>query len=199
MLSGRFGASDPLMAGGIVKRHQSECRAQSGGACSCQPSYQAWVYSPKDERKLRRTFPTHAAARSWRADAKRQLDQGALRAPGKVTLSQAATAWLDGAKAGSVRNRSGQPYKPSTLRGYEKALKARVLPVMGTEKLTAITTAELQELVDRWQAAGQPPSTIRNALKPLQAIYRRAKSRGGLPINPTQISNCRRLDRRRLR
>jgi len=174
------------MAGGIVKRHTRGCRTQAGGACNCQPSYQAWVYSPKDERKLRRTFPTHAAARSWRADAKRLLDEGALRAPTKVTLRQAANAWLAAAKAGEVRNRSGQPYKPSTLRGYENALETQVLPVLGGEKLTAITTADLQHLVDRWQAEGQPPSTIRNGLKPLQAIYRRAKSRGGLPINPTR-------------
>ena len=30
-----------------------------------------------------------------------------------------------------------------------------------------------------------PASTIRNSIKPLQAIYRRARSREGLPVNPT--------------
>jgi integrase len=61
-----------------------------------------------------------------------------------------------------------------------------VLPLIGGEKLSAITTFDLQALVDRWQAEGYPASTIRNAIKPLQAIYRRAKSRGGLPVNPTR-------------
>ena len=54
------------------------------------------------------------------------------------------------------------------------------------EKLSAITTSDLQLLVDRWQAEGLPASTLRNIVKPLQAIYRRAKSRGGLPVNPTR-------------
>ena len=174
------------MAAGIVKRHTTGCGGNHGHRCTCGAGYEAWVYSPKDGRKLRRTFSNFAEARSWRADAKRQIDQGVLRAPTQQTLREAAEAWLAGAEAGEVRNRSGQPYKPSTLRGYRHALEERVLPLIGGEKLSAITTSDLQLLVDRWQAEGHPPSTLRNTIKPLQAIYRRAKSRGGLPVNPTR-------------
>jgi integrase len=87
---------------------------------------------------------------------------------------------------GEIRNRSGERYKPSTLRGYRQALEERVLPLVGGARLSDITTTDLQALVDLWQGERQPASTIRNAIKPLQAIYRRAKSRGGLPVNPTQ-------------
>jgi integrase len=59
-------------------------------------------------------------------------------------------------------------------------------PVRRHQKLSAITTSDLQVLVDRWQAEEQPASTIRNRIKPLQAIYRRAKSRSRLPVNPTR-------------
>jgi len=96
-----------------------------------------------------------------------------------------AGRWLTGAEAGDIRNRSGQPYKPATLRGYRQALDTYLLPVLGGRKLNTVTTADLQELVDRWQAEGQSASTIRNSIKPLQAIYRRARSREGLPVNPT--------------
>jgi integrase len=174
------------MAAGIVKRHSKGCRARTGRSCDCEAGYEAWVYSPRDGRKVRRTFASYAEARSWRADAKRQIDQGTLRAPAQQMLREAAEAWLAGAERGEVRNRSGDPYKPSTLRGYRQALEERVLPLIGGEKLSAITTSDLQLLVDRWQAEGLPPSTLRNILKPLQAIYRRAKSRGGLLVNPTQ-------------
>ena len=174
------------MAAGIVKRHSKGCRTKNGRECNCRPSYEAWVYSPRDRRKLRRTFSGFAEARSWRADAKRQIDQGTLRVPSQQTLREAATAWLAGAEAGEIRNRSGDVYKPSTLRGYRHALEERVLPLIGGEKLAAITTSDLQVLVDRWQAEGDPASTLRNAIKPLQAIYRRAKSRGGLAVNPTR-------------
>jgi integrase len=174
------------MAAGIIKRHVKGCRSKVGRECSCRVSYEAWVYSPRDGRKLRRTFTNFAEARSWRADAKRQIDQGTLRAPTRQTFREAAEAWLAGAEAGEVRTRSGQPYKPSTLRGYRHALEERVLPLIGGEKLSTVTTSDLQVLVDRWQADGHPASTLRNTIKPIQAIYRRAKSRGGLPVNPTR-------------
>jgi integrase len=174
------------MAAGIVKRHTQGCNGVNGGKCACGAGYEAWVYAPRDGRKIRRTFTNYAEARSWRADAKRQIDQGVLRAPGQQSLRQAAAAWLEGAEGGEVRNRSGDAYKPSTLRGYRQALEDRVLPLIGGEKLSAITTSDLQLLVDRWQAEGLPASTTRNIIKPLQAIYRRAKSRGGLAVNPTR-------------
>jgi integrase len=171
---------------GITKRHSRTCRSRSGGTCNCEAVYEAWVWSAKDRRKISRRFPSHAAARSWRADARRQIDQGVLRAPSETTLRQAGEAWLAGAGSGEIRNRSGRVYKPSTIRGYRQALADRVLPDLGATKLAAITTADLQALVDRWQSERQPPATIRNAIKPVQAIYRRARSRDGLPVNPTR-------------
>jgi integrase len=53
-------------------------------------------------------------------------------------------------------------------------------------KLARITTSDLRALVERWQAAGMNASTIRNAVLPLRAIFRRACTRDGLPVNPTR-------------
>ena len=66
------------------------------------------------------------------------------------------------------------------------ALRDRVWPEIGGAKLAAVTTSDLQELVDRWLADGWSAGTVRNTVKPLQAIYRRAKARDGLPVNPTR-------------
>ncbi len=174
------------MAEGIRRRHTKGCGARNGGRCNCEGGWQASVYSSRDGRKLYKTFPRKSEARSWRADAKRSLDRGKLRAPNGRTLREAATTWLDGAERGDVRNRSGRPFKPSTLRGYRLALTDRILPELGTQKLTAITTTDLQSLVDRWLSDGHSASTIRNSIKPLQAIYRRARAREGVSINPTR-------------
>jgi integrase len=173
------------MAEGIVKRHSKGCPARAGKRCRCNAGYEAFVYSPRDGKKVRKTFARLGEAKSWRADAKRSVDHGTLRTPTRRTLGEAAGRWLTGAVAGDIRNRSGQPYKPATLRGYRQALDTYLLPVLGGRKLNTVTTADLQELVDRWQAEGQSASTIRNSIKPLQAIYRRARSREGLPVNPT--------------
>ena len=173
------------MAEGIRKRHSKGCSAREGGRCNCDGGWEASVYSARDGRKLYKTFPRKSEARSWRADAKRSLDRGALRASNGKTLQEVADAWLRAAERGDIRNRSGRPYKPSTLRGYRHALGERVLPVLGSRRLNAVTTLDLQTLVDEWLAEGQTPSTIRNSLKPLQAIYRRARSREGVTMNPT--------------
>jgi hypothetical protein len=50
--------------------------------------YQAQAWSPRDRKRLTRTFPTLAAARGWRYDALVGLRHGTLRAAGSVTLRQ---------------------------------------------------------------------------------------------------------------
>jgi integrase len=170
----------------IKKRHASSCPALREKRCTCRGGYRAEVYSPRDKKKLRKTFTQKGEAESWAADIKRGVDLGTVRAPTKRTLAEAATAWLVGAEEATIRNRSGNRYKPATLRGYRPALEDHVLPELGGTRLNGLTTSDLQGLVDHWQAAKQAPSTIRNSIKPLQAIYRRARSREGLAINPTR-------------
>jgi integrase len=174
------------MAEGIRKRHTKDCPARSGGGCRCDGGYEASAYSPRDGKKVYKTFPREAEARSWRADAKRSLDRGSLRAPGSRTIREAGEAWLEGAERGEIRNRSGRPFKPSSLRGYRQAFTDRIVPAIGHVKVAALTTSDLQVLVDEWQAEGHAASTVRNSLRPLQAIYRRARAREGVPVNPTR-------------
>jgi len=170
---------------GIVVRHTRPCPTRSGGRCRCRPGYQAQVFSARDGKTIRKTFATLADARAWRADTQTALRKQAMRAPGRTTLTKAADQWLQAAKAGIVRTRSGERYKPSALRGYEEALTTKLLPELGRLRLAAITHTTLQDLVDRLVAAGYAPSTVRNALLPLRAIYRRAVARQEILSNPT--------------
>jgi len=71
------------------------------------------------------------------------------------------------------------------LRSYESALRLRVLPELGARRLTDVERADLQALVDRMVVDGDGASTIRNALLPVRAIYRRALVRGDVAVNPT--------------
>jgi len=116
---------------GIIIRHRKTCPAKAGRRCSCQPSYEAWAYAPRERKKIRETFPTLAAARAWRAEAQTAIRKGRLRRPEATTLAQAAAVWITGAERGLIRTRSGDPYKPSALRGYRAALEKRILPVLG--------------------------------------------------------------------
>jgi integrase len=122
----------------------------------------------------------------WGADATVSLRKGSLRAPTPTTLNQAAAAWLEGARSGSIRTRSGELYKPSAIRSYDTSLKLRVLPDLGGARLADVRRVDVQDLADRLLASGLDPSTIRNTLMPLRAIFRRAVARGELAVNATR-------------
>ena len=168
---------------GIIVRHRSGCAAGEGGACRCRPGYEAWAWSRRDEKKLRRTFPTLAAARAWRADAEVALRRRTLRAPQPTTVREAGEAWLAGAKEGTIRTRSGHRYKPSALLRYEMALRQQVFPELGARRLSDLQRLDLQDLADRLLAEGLAPGSVRNALMPLRTILRRAVTRGDLAVN----------------
>ncbi len=170
---------------GIQKRHGRRCPGRGGGDCACKPTFQANVWSAREKRRIFKTFPTHAAAKAWRGDALVALRKGTMRAPTATTLRQSADAWVDGARDGSIRTRSGDRYKPSAIRGYDASLRIHVLPELGGARLSDVTRADIQDLADRLLAKGADPSTIRNTVMPLRAIYRRAIARGEIAVNPT--------------
>jgi len=64
-------------------------------------------------------------------------------------------------------------------------MRLRVLPEIGGVRVTALSRVDLQDLADRWLAKNLDPSTIRNTLMPLRAMYRRALTRGEVSLNPT--------------
>jgi len=171
---------------GIEVRHARSCRSGGGGRCNCSPSYRANVFLKREGKLVRRSFPTREQALEWRAEALLAARRGSLRAPSPRKLSEAAESWLEGARAGTIANRSGDPYKPAAIRGYEKALRLRVLPEIGEARLTEVRLIDLQELVDKLKAAGLAASTIETTINPVRAIYRRAHQRGEVTVNPTR-------------
>ena len=155
-------------------RNRSECGLDCGKTVARGRGRQLW-----------RTARTLTEARQWRQDAAVAVRAGTLRASDGRTLKAVSDEWLEGARSGVIRNRSGDLYKPSAVRSYEAALKLRVFPKLGTAKFAAIRRVDLQDLVDRLHASGLSASAVRCAILPLRAIYRRAVSRGEITTNPT--------------
>jgi integrase len=172
---------------GITVRHARNCPAKQNheAACRCKPTYQAHVWDKREEKRIRKTFPTLAAAKLWRQDAVPALRKGTMRAPTQTTLRAAWETWEQGAKDGTIRTRSGDEYKPSALRGYATSMRLHVLDDLGAVKLGEITRVHVQDIADRMLAAGSDPSTIRNAMMPLRVLYRRAMERAEVAVNPT--------------
>lgn len=167
-------------------RHQRSCGAPAGRRCGCQPSYRAAVWSAREGKLIRRSFPTLAAARSWRAEASTAVRRGTLTAVRPATVRQAADDLVAGMADGTVRNRSGDRYKPSVVRGYRAHLKRHVLPELGGMRLDAVRRADVQALCNRLVADGASPSTVRNAIMPLRVLYRRALRAGQVTVSPLE-------------
>src|SRR5262245_39648390 len=71
----------------------------AGKRGGCKLSYEARVYDRREQRKLDATFVTAAAAKRWRTQQLARQEQGRRISETKKTLSEAAEAWLAGAKA----------------------------------------------------------------------------------------------------
>ena len=173
------------MPQGIRKRHARTCRSREGRGCSCRPTFEAQVYSPREQKRIYRNFPTEAAARMWRQDALIAVRRGGMKAGRIPTLREAWTDWAAGADAGVILTRSRERYKPSTLRGYRQAMQDVILPDLGAMHLDELRRADLQRLAERQCKKGKGASTVRNTLLPVRAIYRRAMQLEDVSVNPT--------------
>jgi integrase len=169
---------------GIEVRHRKACASRDGRRCNCQPSYQASVWSARESKRIRKTFPTLAEARAWRSETQTGIRRGTVRAPANMTVQEAADEFVAGMKAGRVRNRSGDLYKPSAIRSYEAALRDHVVPRVGRTRLADVQHRDVQRIADDLLADGRDPSTISNALMPLRVIFRRAVEDSDVAVNP---------------
>ncbi len=152
------------MAKGIRERHARSCRSLSGGRCGCEPTYEGYVWNPAKGKQERRTFRDQAEARGWVRDAKIALRRGRTLVRPTTTLQGAWDAWLEGARNGAIRTRSGELYKPASLRNYELALRLRILPTLGREPISDLSRTDLQGLSIDCPLRGARParSTLRS-------------------------------------
>lgn len=174
------------MAEGIEVRHGARCATREGRRCNCSPGYRVVVYDASSGRKVSKTFKAASEARGWRASARAMAAKGVRLAGTDVAVSEAAEAFVEGMRSGSIRTRTGDPYKPGVVREYERSLRLHILPEVGGAKLARLQRRDLQRLVDELLARGADPSTVRNALRPLQVICRRAMEDGDLAVNPSE-------------
>jgi len=174
---------------GIEVRHRTTCASRDGGRCGCSPGYQAHVWSAREHKRIRKTFATLAEARAWRQETQVAIRRRTMNAPSRVKLRELANAWIEGAEAGVIRNRSGDPYKPSVIRGYTRALRSRILPELGEMRVSDLARPDLQEFADRAPDVGSRCVHDQDPFIPLRAIFRRAFARGEVAVNPRSAWN----------
>jgi integrase len=181
------------MAEGIRKLHSKGCPGkEKGKRCRCGAGYEAFVYDSRERTKIRKTFKQQAEAKSWRADAKKQIDQGALRQPARDsrTLGEALADFIEGMEKGRIRPKGKERYKPNTIRSYERARRVHIAPrPIARMKVAAVRKADVDQLVGELledERGKRSARTVSNILNPLQAFYRYEIRRERLGYNPTE-------------
>ena len=172
---------------GLYVRHAKGCATEDGARCNCEPSYMARAWSAAAGREVRRSFKRKADAKAWRARMMAgHADRvaGATRSP---VLDVIAEQVLDAMRDGTLRNRSGDTYKPSVARSYRSNYDVNVAPLLGGRRISTITRRDVQVVVDEAIARGLSPSTVRNSLMPLRLIFRVA-IRDELGVTESPIS-----------
>lgn len=173
---------------GIEARHADDCPKVADPSKRCRPGcrFRGQVYNRNDGKREKGPWGTLDEARSWRTNRLNEIAKGARRTTTTVTLTDAWSTWLAKAKAGTIRTRSGDPYKPRALRSYSEGM-ARMLPDHGGLALSKIDAAGLQRLVEKMVTDGRAPSTIRNTINPLRALFRDSAEiiPGGISPDPT--------------
>lgn len=149
--------------------------------------YRGTARDSRAKRKLKGPWSTSLAeARSWRVDAQARLQAGTLSGEAGPTVAMAAGEFIVGIKDGSIRQRGGHTYKPSTARGYENDLKNHVLDDLGPIRLARLRRPEVQLWVDRLAAGELSASTVRNAVGALRALLSYGELRGWVHANPSR-------------
>ena len=122
---------------------------------------EAWVFLPRENRKVRKTFAREAEAKSWRGDALAAANRGALRADSPRRAARSLRRWrvCDGMKDGTIRPKGRPAYKPNTVRSYEPASSAATSPVAARRaKVGDVRRADVQAFADELLAPGSRPA-----------------------------------------
>jgi integrase len=94
---------------------------------------------------------------------------------------------VEGMKAGTVRPKGRDRYKPNTIRSYERALRVHIEPsAVASLKVGEVRHHDLQGLADDLIASGLGAGTVGNVLNPIQSFFRRAVDRDELALNPSE-------------
>lgn len=135
-------------------------------------------------RQYKRRFDTYKEARAELTRIRSERDRGTFVAPKKVTLREYVETWLPVLRT---------QVRPSTAASYERALRTRVLPTLGSRQLQAIRPAELTALyaallvggrTDHKRGGPLAPRTIEYTATIVGKVFKSAVRGGLIQVSP---------------
>jgi len=177
---------------GHVQRKCSTCRgsippgARSCPACGSRASAYVARYRGSDGRERSQSFSRKIEAERFLHDNQSRKSRGEWTDPalGRVQLERWAAEWFDGAKT---------TLKPKTAATYASLLRSRILPELGSFRLSELKPSDVQAWANRMTVS---PSRVRQAHIVLSLMMKAALRDGRLGRNPAQGTRLPRLERR---
>jgi integrase len=127
-----------------------------------------------------RTLPTLGDAVAWRDTELRRRGSAHLTTDA-APLRGYANQIMAKMESGALPNRHGERYDASVIKRYRSWLDRLWLPALGAHPVNKIESRDIKRILDEIGGAG---STVRDALKPMQVIYRELKQDGVVRDNP---------------
>lgn len=144
---------------------------------------QVWLVDYRDPAGARRhkQFATKREADAYMVRARAEVSAGTHVADSaSVTVAQAASAWLKSVE------RAGK--EESTSRHYRQHVDLHIIPFLGSQKLTALTTPKVFAYRDTLQDEGRSPEMVRRCVQSLGRIFKFAQGRGLVGQNPVSAA-----------
>jgi integrase len=137
-----------------------------------------WVVRYRDPVPRERTFDRKADAERFERLVRHQLDTDQYLDPdaARITVREWAAKWWP-----TVEH---SDRAPSTISGYESALRRQVLPHLGDRRLRALRRIDVEEWLGRLRAAGYSNSTIHAARTVLGMVLTSAMDARVIAGNP---------------
>jgi integrase len=141
----------------------------------------AWIVEYRDAKGKRRlkTFRTRREADDWRSGTKVDLKHGTHVADSdSITVEEAGKRWLATCEANELER--------STLVQYRRHLKLHIGPLIGSTKLSKLTTPAARVFQDQLRDSGRSPALTRKVMTSLGSIVTDAMERGLATRNPVR-------------
>jgi integrase len=119
-------------------------------------------------KETSRTCQTLEDAELWRAAEVRRRRSTSVEMPTLRVYGREALARMER----GVSNRNGDAYAPTVIKRYRSLFERHWVPPLGARPADKVRRRDVQSVLDELKAGGAAGSTVRDALKPLQVIYR---------------------------
>jgi len=137
----------------------------------------AWEVSYRDQhgKRRRKQFARRKDADTWLVKARAEVASGVHTPDSQsITVAEAADIWL----YACMHGRDGRdPVEPHTFRAYESQVRLHIVPLIGTELLSRLTTPKIATLRDALLDT-RSRAMAKKVLASLKAIITEAQSRG---------------------